>query len=163
MGVNISFENFLLMLNLDLSPYIIDSLCYKLTKPTLFLKREMKENRTNVYAIKVAPLWEVNIDTQYILDLYVVASYYASYLTKIDESIMSEFQTIIKKCEDENIDANLRIKKLGNDFFNAQQMSAQLATYIILSLPLYHASKSFSFLNTSPQPKCAFVLKSTNF
>jgi len=40
-------------------------------------------------------------------------------------------------------------------------MSAQLATYIILSLPLYHASRSFSFLNTSPQPKRAFVLKST--
>ncbi len=40
-------------------------------------------------------------------------------------------------------------------------MSAQLATYIILSLPLYHASRSFSFLNTSPQPKHAFVLIST--
>jgi hypothetical protein len=40
-------------------------------------------------------------------------------------------------------------------------MSAQLATYIILSLPLYHVSKSFSFLNTSPQPKGAFMFKST--
>ncbi len=40
-------------------------------------------------------------------------------------------------------------------------MFAQLATYIILSLLLYHASISFSFLNTSPQPKCALVFKST--
>jgi len=40
-------------------------------------------------------------------------------------------------------------------------MFAQLATYIILSLPLYHTSKSFSFLNTSLQPKHAFMLKST--
>jgi hypothetical protein len=55
MGVNISFENFLLMLNLDLSTYI-DSLCNKLKKPTLFLKREVKDIRRNAYAIKVAPL-----------------------------------------------------------------------------------------------------------
>jgi hypothetical protein len=74
---------------------------------------------------------------------------------------MNEFQTIIKKCEDENIDANLRIRKLSNAFLNSQQMSAQLAIYIILSLPFYHAFRSFSFLNTSPQPECAFVFKST--
>ncbi len=94
--------------------------------------------------------------TQFILDPYV-----ATTLTKIDKYITNEFWTIIKKCEDENIDVNLRIRKLGNAFINAQQMSAQLATYIILSLPLYHASRSFSFLNTSPQPKHAFVLIST--
>jgi hypothetical protein len=40
-------------------------------------------------------------------------------------------------------------------------MSAQLTTYIILSLLFYHASESFSFLNTSPQPKHAFMPKST--
>jgi hypothetical protein len=40
-------------------------------------------------------------------------------------------------------------------------MYAQLTTYINLSLPLYHASRSFSFLNTSLQPEHAFVLKLT--
>jgi 23S rRNA pseudoU1915 N3-methylase RlmH len=90
---------------------------------------------------------------------YVAASYYTSYLKKIDKSITNEFWTIIKKCEDKNIDVNLNIKKLGNAFMNAQQMSAQLATYIILSLPLYHAFRSFSFLNTSLQLEHAFVLK----
>jgi hypothetical protein len=74
---------------------------------------------------------------------------------------MNEFRTILKKCEDKNIDVNLKIRKLGNAFMNAQQMSTQLPTYIILSLPIYHASRSFSFLNTSLQPKHAFVLKST--
>jgi hypothetical protein len=54
-------------------------------------------------------------------------------LIKIDEFITNEFQTINKKCEDENIDANGSIRKLGNVFLNAQQMSAQLTIYIILS------------------------------
>jgi hypothetical protein len=65
MGVHISFEDFLLMLNLDLLTYI-DSLCNKLTMPTFFLKRKVKDIRTNVYAIKVAPLWEANSSTIYV-------------------------------------------------------------------------------------------------
>jgi hypothetical protein len=64
MGVNISFKDFLLMLNLDLLTYI-DSLCNKLTMLTLFLKRKVKHIRTNVYVIKVAPLWEANNNTIY--------------------------------------------------------------------------------------------------
>jgi hypothetical protein len=64
MWVNISFEDFLLMLNLDLLPYI-DSLCNKLTMPTLLFKRKVKHIKTNVYAIKVAPLWEANSSTIY--------------------------------------------------------------------------------------------------
>jgi hypothetical protein len=38
-------------------------------------------------------------------------------------------------------------------------MSTQLATYIVLSIPLYHASITFKFINTSPLQECAFVLK----
>jgi hypothetical protein len=97
------------------------------------LKRKLKHIRTNVYANLVAPLWETNTNKQFILDPYVATSCYTSYLTKIDKFITNEFQTIIKKCEDENIDANVRIRKLGNVFFNAQQMSSQLTIYIILS------------------------------
>ncbi len=77
------------MLNLDMSTYI-DSLYNKLTKPTLLLTREMKDIRTNVYAIKVAPLWETNTNTQFILDLGT------SCFTKIDKSIMNEFKPSLK-------------------------------------------------------------------
>ncbi len=49
---------------------------------------------------------------------YVATSYYTSYLTKIDKSVVNEFKPSLKKCEDENIDANLRIKKLNNVFKN---------------------------------------------
>jgi hypothetical protein len=42
------------------------------------------------------------------------------HISKIDRTITNKFQTIIKKCENENVDANLKIRKLGNVFFNAQ-------------------------------------------
>jgi hypothetical protein len=48
---------------------------------------------------------------------------------------------------------------MGNVFPNAQQMLTQLATYIVLSIPLYHASRTFKFINTSPLQEHAFVFK----
>ncbi len=38
-------------------------------------------------------------------------------------------------------------------------MLPQLAAYIVLFIPLYHGSKTFKFINTSPLQECAFVLK----
>ena len=55
-----------------------------------------------------------------------------------------------------------RIQKLGNAFLNAQQMSTQLAVYLVLSIPLHHASWSFKFINTSSLDEWAFVLKPQN-
>jgi hypothetical protein len=46
---------------------------------------------------------------------------------------------------------------MGNVFLNAQQMLAQLTRYIVLSIPLYHASKTFKFINASPLQEHAFV------
>ncbi len=48
---------------------------------------------------------------------------------------------------------------MGNVFLNVQQMSTQVTTYIVLSIPLYHASRTFKFINTSPLQERAFVLK----
>jgi hypothetical protein len=39
-------------------------------------------------------------------------------------------------------------------------MSAQLAIYLILSIPLYHCSRFFAFINTSPLQELAFELTS---
>ena len=38
-------------------------------------------------------------------------------------------------------------------------MSAQLAIYLILSLPLYHTSRTFYFINTSAPQDRALILK----
>jgi hypothetical protein len=48
---------------------------------------------------------------------------------------------------------------MRNVCFNVQQMLTQLTTYIVLFIPLYHASKTLKFINTSPLQERAFVLK----
>jgi len=41
-------------------------------------------------------------------------------------------------------------------------MLARLATYIVLSIPRYHASRTFKFIDTSLLEEHAFVLKDVN-
>jgi hypothetical protein len=48
---------------------------------------------------------------------------------------------------------------MGNTFLNAQQISTQLDVYIVLFIPLYHAFRTFKFINTYPLQERAFVLK----
>ncbi len=56
--------------------------------------------------------------------------------------------------------ANSRIQKLGNVFFNAQQMVVQLIAYLVFSSPLYRLCRTFQLINIFPFEERAFVLKS---
>jgi hypothetical protein len=85
----------------------------------LSLKQTPKNIKTNVFSICVVHLCFANIDIQFILDPYVVATYHTSYMTKLDKSITSKLHSIIKKCIANNIDANTIIQELDNVFFNA--------------------------------------------
>lgn len=157
-NANITFQEFLKSLQMTEAMYIL-SLRSQLTKPHIFLKRKPVDIKTNAFGINVAPIWFANTDAQFVLDPYAAASYCTSYMTKIDKTISKELYKIIQHCIAEKTEANIRIQKLGNAFLNAQQMSAQLAAYLVLSLPLHHASRSFKFINTSPLEERAFVLK----
>jgi len=64
-------------------------------------------------------------------------------MTKINKSITLELYSIIEKYIVNNINANTKIQKLGNDFFNAQQMVVQFAIYLVFSLSLYHSFQTF--------------------
>ncbi len=56
---------------------------------------------------------------------------------------------IIISCNEKKIEAHTRIQMMGNVFFNVQQMSAQVITYIVLSIPLY---LHLEHLNSSIHP-----------
>jgi hypothetical protein len=51
------------------------------------------------------------------------------------------------------------IRTLGNTLLNLQQMSAQQAVHIALSLPLNCSSRECIFINTSPIDEHTFMLK----
>ena len=104
-------------------------------------------------------LWNANIDAQYVLNAYAVASYCSSYMTKVDKSMTNAFRRIHKEHERSEIDAIQMISTLGNTLLNLQQMSAQQVVHIALYLPLNCSSRECIFINTSPIDKQTFMLK----
>jgi hypothetical protein len=60
LGVNISFEQFLIDLNVNEESYIC-ALWSTFQKPTLFLKRKVNDIQTNVFNTHATPIWEANI------------------------------------------------------------------------------------------------------
>jgi hypothetical protein len=80
-------------------------------------------------------------------------------MTKVAKSMISAFRRIQKEHETSHIDAIQMIHTLANTLLNIQQMSAQQAVHIALSLPLTCSSRKCVFINTSPLEKCTFVLK----
>jgi hypothetical protein len=107
----------------------------------------------------MAVMWNENIDEQYVLKAYATTSYCTSYMTKVDKSMTREFRRIHKENERIHIDVMQMIHMLGNTLLNLQQMFAQQAVHIALSLPLNCSSRKCVFINTSPLEKHTFVLK----
>ena len=157
-GLEMTFHKFLEKIQTNRSIYII-CLQIQLKRPQIFLKRTISNIDTNAFNKSISNLWFANTDIQFILDPYAAATYCTSYMTKVDKNITSELQSIIQKCINNNVLADERILKLRNAILNAQQMSTQVAIYLILFLPLYHASRTFKFINTSAPQDRAFVLK----
>jgi len=61
-------------------------------------------------------------------------------MTKIDKFVTSKLHSIIQKCILDKNDTDIRIQKLGNVFINVQEMFAQLTTFLIFLIFLYHSS-----------------------
>ena len=118
-----------------------------------------RDVRTNPFGIFAGNIWQTNTYLQFILHPYVEARYCTSYLTKIDKIVTQKSNKIITNCIQKNIEVNIRIQKMGNAFLNAQQMSARLVVYVVFFISLYHASRSFKFINTSPPQKQTFFSK----
>jgi hypothetical protein len=79
-------------------------------------------------------MWEANTDAQYILDPYFFVAYCIFYLIEINKLITQEMQSMLSKCKHEHYEPSEQIKKIGNTFSNAQQMSIQQAMHISLSI-----------------------------
>lgn len=73
----ISFSNFLQNISMDFKTYTM-AIRYKLKRPTLFLERTPQNIRTNPFARQLAPLWNANMDAQFILDAYSKLLYFLS-------------------------------------------------------------------------------------
>ena len=131
----------------------------KISSPTIYLKRSMKDIYTNNFNVQLARLWNANTDVQYILNAYGAASYCTSYMTKLDTTMMKVIKEQVDWCINNNASTLDRLRRVGNAILNGQQLTAQQAVYICLSLPLHSSTREIIFINTSPLTERTLLLK----
>jgi len=76
-----SIDDFLHHFKLEENQYI-EAVRSTLSRPTVFLRRDVKSCFTNAFIPNLAKVWRSNMDVQPIIDPFGVARYIASYMTK---------------------------------------------------------------------------------
>lgn len=81
-----TFENFLDELDLTESDYI-QAIQSTLKQPMVSLKQKPSHTWINSFIMGMPNLGNANTDAQYVLNAYATASYFSSYMTKVDKCI----------------------------------------------------------------------------
>ena len=156
---NITFVEFLDKLALTEQQYI-KAIRLPRKHSTLLLKRSPAEIRINCYNPHLLRAWEANMDIQFVLDPYACAVYILSYITKGQRGMSKLLRKACKEAKEGNKNIANKVRRIGNKFLNAVEISAQEAVYLVLQMPLRRSSREFQFVNTSDPDERTFLLKS---
>ena len=157
-GKDIMFDELLQELDVSKRQYIF-AIQSSLSSPTIFLKRSPNELRTNNYNPTCLRAWRVNMDVQYVLDVYACAMYIVSYISKAQKGMSELLHKAVEEAKEENTNIKQQVHDVGNKFLNSVEISAQEAVYVVLQLPMRKASHSVIFINTSPPAERVELLK----
>ena len=158
-GCDLDFDTFLQnVLKLSEEEYI-KCIRASLKGPKVFLKRQPSEMRVNYYNPAILKAWQANLDIQFVLDPYACATYIVSYISKSQRGISAMLQKASQEATEGNMDLKRQVRHIGNKFLNFVEVSAQEASYLILQMPLTHATRDVVFINTSPPDQRVFLLK----
>ena len=145
---NVTLEQLLQFSNVSMKDYM-EALHTSKRGNTVVLKRQPTEMNINNYNPAILKAWKANMDIQYILDAYACVMYVTSYMMKSERAMGELLRHVSKECSGEDIRTQLR--KLGTTFLNHREVSAQEASFRILSMPMKKLSRKCVFINTSPQ------------
>lgn len=153
-----SFDEILNELQLDESEYIL-AIRTSIRKPKYFLRRDSMSVGINAYNKDILLCFEANVDMQFILDVYAVASYMINYITKAEAGMSKMIRQAVADCKAGNRTIKERLRTISNVFINGTLLSAQEAAYISLSMPLSISSRVVVFINTGPAESRHRILK----
>lgn len=116
-GSELSFQEFLSNLNLDLETYI-QAIRSSLKQNRVFLKRSPNEVRINAYNPILLKCWQANMDIQFILDPYACAVYIVSYISKGQRGMSNLLRHACEEARTSNSDIRQQVRRIGNKFLS---------------------------------------------
>ncbi|GBM02705.1 hypothetical protein AVEN_32463-1 [Araneus ventricosus] len=156
--LDVAFEEMLTILNMTKENYI-SAIRSSLKKPQVFLKRKSTEVNINGYNKDILHLFESNMDLQFVLEEYGIASYIIRYVSKVDSGLSKILRDAASDAKKGYKSIREKFRSIANVFLNSNFMPAQEAAYHLLSLPLSKCSRKVIYINTSPREERARMLK----
>lgn len=100
------------------------------------------------------------MDLQPVIDVYAIAKYIASYITKANKGMSELMRNAVKQAVSKPEEpAIVQLKSLSNEFVRATELSAQEASVLVLRLPLFYSTRSVIFVNTNHISQRGFMIK----
>jgi len=129
-------------------------------RPTVFLKRTIKQRMISGFNEELFPLWQSNMDIQFILDVYSCVRYVIEYIGKSQRGISKLMRDIVENLKTStDIPVKEQLKKIASTFSGSQEISAQEAVYTCLGMKQANTSTGYIFINTSHPDKRTRMLK----
>ena len=146
-SISISFEDFLAEIKISYETYerVIRT---TLKRSKIFLRRDLKDIRTNGFNEEILRRHRANMDLQFVLDPYACVHYIQDYINKSNRGMSRLLKQVVEEQRQGNLTHRQKIYKIASKFINSSEVSAQEAIYILLSMPLSHSSRSSVFVNT---------------
>jgi hypothetical protein len=94
--MTVPLEQFLQLINLSYEEYVL-AIRSTIKLDILFLKQAPNKLRVNSYIVHCLKVWRANIDTQFVLDVYVCAASITSCIAKSSRSTSELHQTACKE------------------------------------------------------------------
>ncbi|CAH0384546.1 unnamed protein product [Bemisia tabaci] len=154
----VTFDEILKELGMTEDRYIL-AIRSSLKRPQVFLRRTSREVAINAHNKTLLYLFEANIDMQFILEEYGLASYIINYISKADAGLSKLLQEAADDIKNGYTNVREKLRNISNVFINANLMSAQEAVYQSYPLPIIKSSRSIVFVNTSPIAERTRMLK----
>jgi PIF1-like helicase/Helitron helicase-like domain at N-terminus len=156
--IDVSVEDFLASMSLTYDEYIL-AIRSELTKPTVFLKRNVNEININNYMRDMLATWGANMDIQFVIDPYAAIEYICNYITKGPRGMSDLMQKLTDKARTNNMSVPDFIMKKANLFFNRRETSLLQAINVVLDLPLRLCSRQFVYIPTNRKDERVRFLK----
>ncbi|XP_052133445.1 uncharacterized protein LOC113205714 [Frankliniella occidentalis] len=120
-------------------------------RPQVLYKRAVADRWTNPHLVWTLRAFIANGDAQLILDIYSLARYCVSYITKGEKSHSQLHNEITRLRREQGFDDRTLMRMLSSQTLRAKETSAQEAAWVLMKFPLCETSRKCTFIDTSPQ------------
>lgn len=129
-------------------------------RPTVFLRRTIKQRMVSGFNEKLLPLWQSNMDIQFIMDVYSCVKYVIEYIGKSQRGISKLMRDIVENLKNStDMPVKEQLWKISSSFQGSQEISAQEAVYTCLGMKQSNSSTGHVFINTGHPDKRTRLFK----